>query len=376
MVQSSEVPTKCSSEFSSEISEERSHRKIPRNESLASSVPHSPPVEPPSGSPTKICDHPCPSTEPLNIIKGVASALLYLHEEWEQVVLHRDIKSSNILLDAELNGRLGDFGLARFHDRGQNLEATRVVGTIGYMAPELTAMGVATTKTDVYAFGSFILEVVCGRRPVDPERPVEQMILMKWVATCGSRDNLMITVDSKLEGNFKAEEVKMLLKLGMLCSQSNPENRPSMRHIVQYLEGNVPVPSISFDTTGFGMPNISNETPASQAAKLTSSDSGRIVELEYNKEKNVFDRVHQETFGKSGDMACLDIAPVPEGRQRSRFLAVGSYDNTVRILSLDPDDRLQILMFDRLGETFNETMVPLRYTPRSSSICLKLIAQF
>ncbi|KAF8102461.1 hypothetical protein N665_0198s0161 [Sinapis alba] len=207
-----------------------------------------------------------------NIIKGVASALLYLHEEWDQVVLHRDIKSSNILLDAELNGRLGDFGFARFHDRGQNLEATRVVGTIGYMAPELTAMGVATTKTDVYAFGSFILEVVCGRRPVDPERPLEQMILLKWVTICGSRDNLMVTVDSKLEGNFKAEEVKMLLKLGMFCSQSNPENRPSMRDIVQYLEGNVTVPSISYDTIGIGMPNISNETATSSSANFSFED--------------------------------------------------------------------------------------------------------
>ncbi|KAF8053910.1 hypothetical protein N665_1363s0012 [Sinapis alba] len=208
----------------------------------------------------------------LNIIKGVASALLYLHEEWEQVVLHRDIKASNILLDAGLNGRLGDFGFARFHDHGQNLEATRVVGTIGYMAPELTAMGVTTTCTDVYAFGSFILEVVCGRRPVDPERPLEQMILLKWVASCGSRDNLMVTVDSKLEGNFKADEVKMLLKVGMLCSQSNPENRPSMRHIVQYLEGNVPVPSISFDTAGFGMPNISNETVTQMTTTSTSAN--------------------------------------------------------------------------------------------------------
>ncbi|KAG2299821.1 hypothetical protein Bca52824_036293 [Brassica carinata] len=205
----------------------------------------------------------------LNIIKGVASALLYLHEDWEQVVLHRDIKASNILLDNDLNGRLGDFGFARFHDRGENLQATRVVGTIGYMAPELTAMGVTTTWTDVYAFGAFILEVVCGRRPVDPERPLEQMILLKWVASCGNRDNLMVTVDSKLEGNFKAEEVKMLLKLGMLCSQSNPENRPSMRLIVQYLEGNVTVPSISYDTAGFGMPNISNET----VTQLTATSS-------------------------------------------------------------------------------------------------------
>ncbi|CDY72307.1 BnaAnng40620D, partial [Brassica napus] len=83
--------------------------------------------------------------------------------------------------------------------------------------------------------------------------------------------------------------------------------------------------------------------------EFVGSDSGRIVVVEYNKEKNVLDRVHQETFGKSGDVACLDIAPVPEGRQRSPFLAVGSYDIiiTVRILSLDPDDRLQILMFER-----------------------------
>jgi hypothetical protein len=72
------------------------------------------------------------------IIRGVASGLLYLHEEWEQVVLHRDVKSSNILLDAELNGRLGDFGLARLHDHGTNSQTTRVVGTVGYLAPEIT----------------------------------------------------------------------------------------------------------------------------------------------------------------------------------------------------------------------------------------------
>ncbi|XP_020890327.1 probable L-type lectin-domain containing receptor kinase II.1 [Arabidopsis lyrata subsp. lyrata] len=207
----------------------------------------------------------------VNIIKGVASALLYLHEEWEQVVLHRDIKASNILLDADLNGKLGDFGLARFHDRGVNLEATRVVGTIGYMAPELTAMGVTTTWTDVYAFGAFILEVVCGRRPVDPDAPREQMILVKWVASCGRRDALTDTVDSKLIG-YEVGEVKLLLKLGMLCSQSNPENRPSMRQILQYLEGNVSVPAISFDTVALGIPNISHETVTQMTTTSSSAN--------------------------------------------------------------------------------------------------------
>ncbi|EOA14457.1 hypothetical protein CARUB_v10027666mg [Capsella rubella] len=207
----------------------------------------------------------------VNIIKGVASALLYLHEEWEQVVLHRDIKASNILLDADLNGKLGDFGLARFHDRGVNLEATRVVGTIGYMAPELTAMGVTTTWTDVYAFGAFILEVVCGRRPVDPDAPREHVILVKWVASCGRRDALTDTVDSKLI-DFKVGEAKQLLKLGMLCSQSNPENRPSMRQILQYLEGNVSVPAISFDNVAIGIPNISHETVTQMTTTSSSAN--------------------------------------------------------------------------------------------------------
>ncbi|KAI9112314.1 hypothetical protein K1719_016837 [Acacia pycnantha] len=90
------------------------------------------------------------------IIKGVASGLCYLHEEWEQVVVHRDVKASNVLVDSELNGRLGDFGLARLYDHGSDPGTTHVVGTLGYLAPENTTSGRATTKSDVYAFGAFI----------------------------------------------------------------------------------------------------------------------------------------------------------------------------------------------------------------------------
>ncbi|KAK0605077.1 hypothetical protein LWI29_022532 [Acer saccharum] len=104
----------------------------------------------------------------IRIVRGVTCGLLYLHEEWEQVVLHRDIKPANILLDADLNGRLGDFGLAKLHDHGSNPQTTYLVGTIGYLAPELTKTGKATTGTDVFAFGAFMLEVACGRRPMVP----------------------------------------------------------------------------------------------------------------------------------------------------------------------------------------------------------------
>ncbi|KAE8723940.1 Lectin-domain containing receptor kinase VI.3 [Hibiscus syriacus] len=88
-----------------------------------------------------------------NIIKGIADGLLYLHEEWELVVVHRDVKSSNVLIDADMNARLGDFGLARLYDHGTDWHTTNVVGTIGYIAPELARNGKASTSSDVFAYG-------------------------------------------------------------------------------------------------------------------------------------------------------------------------------------------------------------------------------
>ncbi|OAY72650.1 L-type lectin-domain containing receptor kinase IV.1 [Ananas comosus] len=184
----------------------------------------------------------------LRIVKGVAAGLLYLHEEWEQVVVHRDIKASNVLLDGEMNARLGDFGLARLYDHGTDPQTTHVVGTTGYIAPELARTGRATTATDVFAFGVFILEVACGRRPV--EQPTvswqgEQFLLVDWVTENWRKGSILDTVDAGLEGEYVREEAEMVLKLGLICLHPHAAARPSMRLVVQYLEGRIPLPEPS-----------------------------------------------------------------------------------------------------------------------------------
>nr|BAD95423.1 receptor like protein kinase [Arabidopsis thaliana] len=187
----------------------------------------------------------------LVVVKGIASALWYLHTGADQVVLHRDVKASNIVLEAEFHGRLGDFGMARFHEHGGNAATTAAVGTVGYMAPELITMG-ASTGTDVYAFGVFMLEVTCGRRPVEPQLQVEKRHMIKWVCECWKKDSLLDATDPRLGGKFVAEEVEMVMKLGLLCSNIVPESRPTMEQVVLYLNKNLPLPDFSPYTLGIG----------------------------------------------------------------------------------------------------------------------------
>ncbi|KAI3987060.1 hypothetical protein MKX01_036850 [Papaver californicum] len=175
------------------------------------------------------------------IIKGVASGLIYLHEEWEQVVIHRDIKASNVLLDGKMNARLGDFGLARLYNRGTNPETTNVAGTLGYIAPEMIRSGKATTSSDVYAFGALLLEVACGRRPTELHKSEseEGEILVEWVLNCWRRGAILETSDPNLGNKFVKEEMELVLKLGLLCSHNDAKARPSMRQVMQYLNGDL-----------------------------------------------------------------------------------------------------------------------------------------
>ncbi|KAJ8533098.1 hypothetical protein K7X08_015987 [Anisodus acutangulus] len=177
-----------------------------------------------------------------NIIKGIAAGLLYLHEEWDQVVIHRDVKSSNVLIDGEMNGRLGDFGLARLYDHGKNSHTTNVVGTIGYIAPELTRTGKASTSTDVYAYGVLLLEVASGRPPIIYELGKGALVLADWVIECFQLGNIIDAVDPRLNSAYVDKEVQMVLGLGLLCSHPRPEARPTMRQVMRYLNGDESIP--------------------------------------------------------------------------------------------------------------------------------------
>jgi len=210
------------------------------------------------------------------ILRDIASALCYLHTGASQVVLHRDIKASNVMLNGILQGFLGDFGMARFDDHGSNLSATAAVGTIGYMALELTSTG-TSTRTDVYAFGAFMLEVTCGRRPFDPEMPVEKRHLVKCVCECWREGSLVNAVDTRLRGKFVPGEVEMVLKLGLLCTSIIPEARPNMEQVVQYINRHQRLPEFSPNIPGIGVSTpvlMGLPSLAITSSSVTSSVSG------------------------------------------------------------------------------------------------------
>ncbi|XP_058765246.1 L-type lectin-domain containing receptor kinase S.4-like [Vicia villosa] len=187
--------------------------------------------------------------ERFRIVKGVALGLVYLHEECEQTVIHRDVKAGNVLLDSEMNARLGDFGLAKLYDRGENPNTTRVVGTLGYMAPELTRTGKPTRSSDVFAFGAVLLEVVCGRRPIEAKALPEELVLVDWVWDRWRLGMVGEVVDGKMGGVYDEGEVLLVVKVGLMCSDEAPERRPTMRQVVGYLEREVELPELD----GFGV---------------------------------------------------------------------------------------------------------------------------
>ncbi|XXG55833.1 hypothetical protein AAC387_Pa03g3408 [Persea americana] len=178
------------------------------------------------------------------IATGLASALLYLHEEWEQCVVHRDIKSSNVMLDSNFNAKLGDFGLARLVDHEHGLQTTVVAGTRGYLAPECVTTGKASKESDVYSFGVVALEIACGRRPVEPKAEASKVMMVEWVWELYGRGLLLDAVDERLEKEFDEAQIERLMVLGLWCAHPDHNLRPSIKQVIGVLNLEAPLPTL------------------------------------------------------------------------------------------------------------------------------------
>ncbi|KAL4341447.1 hypothetical protein GQ457_08G020140 [Hibiscus cannabinus] len=203
---------------------------------------------------------PLPWVHRQKIVLGVASALAYLHQECDHQVIHRDVKTSNIMLDEGFNAKLGDFGLARLVEHDKSPDATVAAGTMGYLAPEYLLTGRASDKTDVFSYGAVVLEVASGRRPIERDgmstSSKRNTNLVEWVWGMHQEGRLLSAADPRLEGEFEEGSMRRVLMVGLACSHPDPMARPTMRGVVQMLEGEaeVPVvprakPSMSFTTS-------------------------------------------------------------------------------------------------------------------------------
>ncbi|KAK8934777.1 PTI1-like tyrosine-protein kinase 3 [Platanthera zijinensis] len=172
----------------------------------------------------------------VRIAIDAAKGLEYLHEKVQPSIIHRDIRSSNILLFEDFKAKIADFNLSnQAPDMAARLHSTRVLGTFGYHAPEYAMTGQLTQKSDVYSFGVVLLELLTGRKPVDHTMPRGQQSLVTWATPRLSEDKVKQCVDPRLKGEYPPKGIAKLAAVAALCVQYEAEFRPNMSIVVKAL---------------------------------------------------------------------------------------------------------------------------------------------
>ncbi|XP_065851780.1 proline-rich receptor-like protein kinase PERK4 [Euphorbia lathyris] len=230
----------------------------------------------------------------LRIALGSAKGLAYLHEDCHPKIIHRDIKSANILIDLNFEAMVADFGLAKLSSDNHTHVSTRVMGTFGYLAPEYASSGKLSDKSDVFSFGVMLLEIITGKKPVDPSNMMEDS-LVDWArpllnqslddnSSCGG------LIDIRLDNNYNREEMKRMLACAAASIRHSARKRPKMSQIVRALEGDVSLDDLNEGTK-----------PGHSSIFTSSSDSTNYNASSYNADMKKFRQValSSQEFGSS-----------------------------------------------------------------------------
>ncbi|XP_010649161.1 proline-rich receptor-like protein kinase PERK4 isoform X2 [Vitis vinifera] len=229
----------------------------------------------------------------MRIALGSAKGLAYLHEDCHPKIIHRDIKTANILLDYNFEAMVADFGLAKLSTDNCTHVSTRVMGTFGYLAPEYASSGKLTEKSDVFSYGVMLLELITGRRPVD--NAIFEESLVDWARPLLSRaladGNYDELVDRFLENNYNTQEMARMVACAAASIRHSAKRRPKMSQIVRALEGDVSLEDLN-DVTK------TNQSPA-YSTSMSSEYNTRMYNADMEKFKKM--ALSSQEFGSSED---------------------------------------------------------------------------
>ncbi|KAF8664695.1 hypothetical protein HU200_054410 [Digitaria exilis] len=210
----------------------------------------------------------------MKIAIGAARGLTYLHEDCHPRIIHRDIKSANILIDEGFEAKVADFGLAKLTNDSLTHISTRVMGTFGYMAPEYASSGKLTDRSDVFSFGVVLLELITGRKPVDASQPLGEESLVEWaralLADALEAGDFGAVADPALEGRFSRPEMRRMVGAAAACVRHSAAKRPRMVQVWR---------SLDVEDDEGGPPDLTNGVKVGQSMAYDSRQYSADIEL-------------------------------------------------------------------------------------------------